>query len=312
MNMESISKDEAMVLIQLESDEAIMDLVRKAGKVTRAFNGGQAHLCSIFNAKSGLCQENCAFCAQSLKFKSEVKRYPLADCESSLEKARLAKQRGAQEFCLVTSGGQLTAGELKRLVEIVRRIKEEVAIQVDVSVGFLDEEKALALKEAGVTRVNHNVQTSSCYYPQIATTHFYGDRTATLAAVRKAGLQICSGVILGLGESREDRIQAAFELREFAPECVPINLLDPRPGTPLAVRGLLHPMEIIKTIAVFRLILPKANLRLAGGRHLQLGSFQKLALSAGINGLVVGEYLTTAGSPLEEDYANLEAAGYEF
>lgn len=307
-----MTRPEALELVRLEEAGEIEELIQAAGEVTRTFHGDQAGLCSIVNAKSGLCPEDCAFCAQSLKFPTGVKRYPLLELEIILEKAKQAQQNGAHEFCVVTSGGSLTGHEFEKLLHILRCLKRELSIHLDVSVGFLSPKQALLLKEAGVRRVNHNVQTSSGFYSQIVTTHTYADRLATLQAIREGGLEICSGVILGLGETREDRIEAAFELQRFKPECVPLNLLDPRPGTPLQGSPLLDSMEIIKTVAVFRLLLPHTNLRLAGGRRLQLGSFQRLALRAGINGLIVGELLTTSGSPLEEDLLSLKEAGYEY
>lgn len=302
---DGISHKQAMAFIQNDNEKEIQEMMDAAGQMTRRLHGNRTDLCGIVNAKSGLCPEDCAFCAQSVKFPTQVSRYPLLDTETVVAKAKEAEERGAHEFCIVTSGRRLTDGEFKQLLVIVAAVRKTVMIQVDVSVGFLNYPQARQLKEAGVRRVNHNVQTSSSFYPQITTTHSYDDRTATLRAIREAGLEICCGVILGLGESREDRVRAAFEIKEFEPECVPINLLDPRPGTPFQSRTLMEPIEILKTIAVFRLILPKTCLKLAGGRHVQLGSYQKLALQAGINGLIIGEYLTTKGGSLSEDFENL-------
>ena len=307
-----ISYERAMACIQNEDEKEIQQMMAVAGKLTRRLQGNRADLCGIVNAKSGLCPESCTFCAQSLKFPSQVRRYPLLEAETIAEKARQAKERGAREFCIVTSGRRLTDKEFKKILEIVAAVKKRVIIQVDVSVGFLNDSQARQLKEAGVTRVNHNVQTSSSFYSQIVTTHSYGDRIATLDAIKKAGLEICCGVILGMGESREDRVKAAFEIKSFDPECVPINLLDPRPETPLAGRAPMKLMEILKTIAVFRLILPKACLKLAGGRQVQLGRFQGLAFEAGINGLIVGEYLTTEGNSVSEDFKILREAGLNY
>lgn len=309
---DDIDRENALFLIQLSGKESLAELIRSAEIITRTFCGGRATLCAIVNAKSGLCHEDCAFCAQSVRFKTGVRRYPLLDASKIVERAKQAKEWGVHEFCIVTSGGSLTEQEFEKLVDILKVLKSEVEIQLDVSIGALTPERAKCLKEAGVTRVNHNLQTSPEFYPKIVTTHGYSARSETLAVLRESGLEICSGVILGLGETPEDRVRAALELRKFEPECVPINLLDPRPGTPLEDSPLLDPLEIIKTIAVFRFILPRTNLRLAGGRHLQLGGYQKLALRAGINGLIVGEYLTTQGGPMAEDLAYLREAEYEF
>lgn len=307
-----ISFTQAMALIQNDHENEIQEMMDLAGRITRRLHGNRADLCGIVNAKSGLCPEDCAFCAQSVKFPTQVRRYPLLDPETIVAKAKEAKERGAREFCIVTSGRRLTDGEFKQLLEITAAVRNALTIQLDVSVGFLNYPQARRLKEAGVRRANHNVQTSSSFYPRMATTHSYDDRTATLIAMREAGLEICCGVILGIGESREDRVRAAFEIKEFEPECVPINLLDPRPGTPLASQAPMEPIEILKTIAIFRLILPKTCLKLAGGRHIQLGSYQKLALQAGINGLIIGEYLTTKGGSLSEDLENLQKAGFQY
>ena len=307
-----ITREDALFLLQMNQDDDIQELIRSAGEITKRFHGAAAWLCSIVNAKSGLCAEDCSFCVQSVKFDTDIRRHPLLDSSVICEKARLAKERGTHEFCIVTSGASLTDHEFDQLLHIVACVRSQVAIRLDVSVGFLSSERALELKKAGVTRVNHNVQTSARFYPEIVTSHSYQDRLGTLSALRQADLELCCGVILGLGETPEDRIDAAFELRKFRPECVPINLLDPRPGTPLAGTQPLDPMEIIKTIAIFRFVLPHANLRLAGGRRAQLGQFQNLALCAGINGLIVGELLTTKGNPVPEDFEMLREAGFKW
>lgn len=309
---EGISYAQAMECIQIEDREKIEEMMAAAGRLTRRLHGNRADLCGIVNAKSGLCGEDCVFCAQSVKFPTKVSRYPLLDSATVVERAKAAKERGAREFCIVTSGGRLTDGEFKKLLEIAAAVRNAVMIQLDVSVGFLDYPQARRLKEAGIRRVNHNVQTSSSFYSRIATTHSYDDRTATLDAIQRAGLESCCGVIWGMGESREDRVRTAFEIKPFEPACVPINLLDPRPGTPLENEAPIEPLEILKTIAVFRLMLPKTCLKLAGGRHVQLGSYQKLALQAGINGLIIGEYLTTKGSSLAEDFENLRTLAFEW
>ena len=293
-----ISFEYAMDCIQREDEKDIQEIITTAGRIAQRIRRDRYELCSIVNAKSGLCSEDCGFCAQSMRFPSPIKRYPLLSPEKIVQKAKAAAERGVKEFCIVTSGRYLTAKEFQRLAEIVEVVRREVAIHVDVSIGFLDYAQACQLKTAGVRRVNHNVQTSAKFYGQIVSTHSYEDRIKTLQTVKEAGLEICCGVILGVGERREDRVQAAFEIKQFEPECVPINLLDPRPGTPLVGQALMEPLEILKTIAIFRLILPKTCLKLAGGRQVQLGEYQRLALQSGINGLIVGEYLTTKGNPL--------------
>lgn len=307
-----INRQDALWLARRESHDDLSELIRSAAEITKRFHGVRAGLCSIINAKSGLCAEDCSFCAQSVRFKTNVRRYPLINPAVICEKAELARARGSHEFCIVTSGASLTEREFGELLDIVAAVRSQVSIQLDVSVGFLSFERALHLKRAGVTRVNHNVQTAPQFYSRIATTHSYNDRLATLDVLGRADLEICCGVILGLGETPTDRIDAALEIRKFRPACVPINLLDPRPGTPLAPSLSLDPMEIIKTIAVYRFMLPATNLRLAGGRQVQLGPFQKSAFEAGINGLIMGEYLTTKGRPVAEDFALLAEAGFKW
>lgn len=306
-----ISREDALYLLQRETQNDILELIRSAGEITKHFHGRRAGLCSIINAKSGLCAEDCLFCAQSVRFKTNVRRYPLINPTVICEKAEQASARGSHEFCIVTSGASLTEREFGELLDIVSAVRAHASIQIDVSVGFLSFERAERLKKAGVTRVNHNIQSSSQFYSRIVTTHSYDDRLATLGALERAGLEICCGVILGLGETLTDRIDAALKIRKFRPACVPINLLDPRPGTPLAQSSPLEPSEIIKTIATYRFMLPETSLRLAGGRQVQLGSFQRQALEAGINGLIMGEYLTTKGSSIFEDFALLAEAGFK-
>lgn len=307
-----ISYHEAMKYITLENFNEIQTLMNLAGAVTNQLHGTSADLCEIINAKSGLCAENCSFCAQSLKHASVVDRFPLVDAATILARAELAQSHGAKEFCVVTSGGSLRENELKQLLETIQILRARLKIQIGVSVGFLNRSQAERIKKAGVRRVNHNLQTSSDYYSKIATTHTYTDRKNTLKALREADLEICCGVILGLGESREDRVRAAFEIKEYEPESVPINLLDPRPGTPLEGSDVMSPIEILKTLAVFRLVLPKTCLKLAGGRHLQLNHHQIAAFKAGVNGLIIGEYLTTENNNLQEDYRRLDDAGLDW
>lgn len=309
---DGISYEQAMALIQCEELEEIHRMMQVAGNVARRLHKNRVHLCGIVNAKSGLCPEDCAFCAQSLRFPTQVPRYPLLDIETVVTKAQEAKANGATEFCIVTSGRSLNPREFERLLLMVQAIKEKIDIHVDVSLGFLNLSQARRLKAAGVRRVNHNVQTASTFYSHIVSTHPYAERIQTLCAIRAAGLEVCCGVILGMGESRQQRIDAAFEIKPLEPHCVPVNLLDPRPGTPLANQALMEPMEILKTIAIFRLILPRTCLKLAGGRQVQLGPYQRLALQAGINGLIIGPYLTTQGNPLREDFENLRASSLEW
>lgn len=307
-----ISFDLAMHLISLEKEEDVRAVMNFAAKLTAEIHGKRADLCQIMNAKSGLCGEDCGFCSQSLRHHSAIEKFKLVPLEVAVQRARTARENGAKEFCIVTSGRRLNSEEFKRVLEMIREIRNQVAINVDVSIGFLSREEAVALREAGAQRVNHNLQASSDFYTQIVSTHSYQDRKQTLHAIRGAGLEICCGVIWGMGETREDRIRCAFEIKSFKPECVPVNILDPRPGTPLENQPGMETAEVLKTLAVYRLIFPETCLKLAAGRKRQLGNDQKKAWNAGVNGLIIGDYLTVSGVALEEDFKMLKELGVEW
>lgn len=311
LNGGEITQEEALVLIEIEDPVLIGELRQAAHEITLAFNSRKAGLCSLINAKSYLCGEDCGFCAQSVRFETSVARYELLTPEVILEAAKTAEKKGAQNFCLVTSGGALNDDEFERMIEIVKLLKNQTKMGIDGSLGFLTPERTKRLEEAGLRRFNHNLQSSREFYPQVVSTHSYETRLETLEYLRKSGLELCSGGILGMGESRADRVRLAFELKPFAPECLPINMLNPRSGTPLEHVPPLELDEILKAIAVFRFILPRSNIKLAGGRELNLGTDQSQALQGGANGLIVGGYLTTGADPVEQDLSMLRDAGYE-
>jgi biotin synthase len=222
------------------------------------------------------------------------------------------EKKGAKNFCVVTSGGELSDKEFEQIIEIYHRLKAETSMNLDGSLGFMTPERIQRLKETGVRRFNDNLQSSREFYPKIVTTHTYDKRLETLQMLQDGNMEICSGGILGMGETREDRIKLAFELKPFAPHCLPMNVLNPRPGTPLENEPAPDPMEMVKTIAVFRFIHPKANIKLAGGREVNLGShYQEKALKGGANGLIIGGYLTTEGNPMREDFEMLKRAGFK-
>ncbi len=306
-----ISFEEAFELIGLEDGKAIHHLINSAHEITLHFNSNQPGLCSLINAKSYLCGEDCAFCAQSVRFDTGADRYDLLDPEVILAAAKKAQAKGAKNFCIVTSGAAPLPDEFDKLLPIIKRLVKETSLNIDASLGFVTKEQAEKLSEAGLRRFNHNVQTSREFYPNIVSTHSYDTRLNTLRALLEGGLELCSGGILGMGESREDRVKMAFELKRFQPHCVPVNLLNPRPGTPLEKAPPMDPLEAVKTIAVFRFVLPHANIKLAGGREGALREYQELALRGGANGLIMGGYLTTQGNPIAADFAMLERIGYE-
>ena len=306
-----ISFDEALSLACLEEPEDMNALLDAAREITHFFNSAKPGLCTLLNAKSYLCGEDCGFCAQSVRFDTSADRYLLMEPEKVLAAAKRAEAHGAQNFCIVTSGAAPTPEEFEKILLIFKRLSEESHLNLDASLGFISEEQAERLAEAGVRRFNHNLQTSREFYPQIASTHTYDTRLETIRSLLEGGLELCSGGILGMGETAEDRVKLAFELKPYKPHCIPINVLNPRPGTPLENQPKPDPKEILKTIAVYRFIHPKANIKLAGGREVHLTpEEQEQALQGGANGLIIGGYLTTSGNPVQEDFKMLKRAGF--
>ena len=307
-----VSYDEALELIQIEAPEEIEALLQAANEITRHFNSNQPGLCSLLNAKSYLCGEDCGFCAQSVRFDTQADRYGLLHPEKVVEAAKRAEKSGAQNFCIVTSGAAPNDEDFEKIIEILQKLSQETKLNLDASLGFITEDQARRLKVIGLRRFNHNLQSSREFYPRIASTHTYETRLETIRALLEGGLELCSGGILGMGETQEDRVKLAFELKPYAPHCIPMNVLNPRPGTPLENQPKPDPREILKTIAIFRFIHPRANIKLAGGREVNLTADEQVsALQGGANGLIVGGYLTTEGNPVREDLRMLEAAGYE-
>ena len=266
----------------------------------------------LINAKSGACGEDCGYCSQSRVSKAEISRFALLSPEQVLDGARAAFQRKAKTYCIVTSGRGPAARELDLVAEAVPQIKHAYNLEICVSPGLLDPEQAKRLKRCGVDRVNHNLNTSRRFYPRICTTHTYQDRLDTLHAVRKAGMQICSGGIVGMGEEDADVVDLALELANFGVEALPINFYTPVQGTPVTAAGpkKLSPSYCLKALALFRLANPRCDLRVAAGRELHLGWLQPLALYAA-SSMFVGDYLTTRGQPPSEDYRMIEELGFE-
>jgi biotin synthase len=314
---EQIDKRQALGLSQIEGQENILRLCEAANRIRQACCGNVVDLCSIINVKSGNCSENCSFCAQSAHHPGhESPIYGLKSSEEILAQAKAAQEAGAKRFCLVSQGRGLKynspkSQEFAQILETVRQIIAQTQIKPCCALGELTLEQAQALKEAGVTRYNHNLEASENFFPEIVTTHRWRDRVETLKNLKAAGIQACAGGILGMGETWEDRIDLALALRELEVESVPLNLLNPRQGTPLDDRPKLDPYEAAKAIAIFRFILPQQILRYAGGREAIMGDLQSLGLKAGINAMLVGHYLTTLGQPPEQDRALLESLGLE-
>ena len=271
--------------------------------------GDATDMCSLVNAKSGGCAEDCGFCAQSKYAEADTPMHAMMEPEQILEHAKAAEAAGAHRFCMVTQGQGLSKRDFEKVLAGARLVAEQTNLKRCASIGHMSRERALALKRAGIQRVHHNVETAESYYPQVSSTVRYQGRLRTIDAVREAGLETCVGGILNLGETREQRVEMAFELAAINPTSVPINLLNPRPGTKFGDRQLMDPWEVVKWIAIFRLILPEALFRLCGGRVENLGELQATAIKAGLNGVMMGNFLTTLGNTPDQDRAMFENLG---
>src|SRR5437870_4302725 len=304
-----ITREVALRLGQLEGREQIEALVERAWRARVERFADSTDMCSLVNAKSGGCAEDCGFCSQSRFAEADTPMHAMMDPEQVLEHARAAEAAGAHRFCMVTQGQGLSKRDFENVLEGARLVAEHTNLKRCASIGHMSVERALQLKEVGIQRVHHNVETASSYYDEVSTTVRYEGRIRTIQAVREAGLETCVGGILNLGETRRQRVEMAFELAEIDPTSVPINLLNPRPGTKFGDRELIDPWEAVKFIAIFRLILPEALFRLCGGRVENLGELQPLAVKAGLNGVMMGNFLTTLGAAPEEDRAMFEGHG---
>lgn len=305
----TLSAEEGLAIVRAP-DAELLDLLAAAYRVRQQWFGRRVHLNFLINAKSGLCGEDCAYCSQSRVSQAEIPRYNLLTPQKILEGASLAVQHGAGTYCIVTSGRTAAEQEIDLLCEVVPRVKARDHLKVCVSPGLLDLARARRLKAAGVDRVNHNLNTSARFYGRICTTHRYQDRLDTLAAIRQAGLEICCGGIVGMGEDDEDVVELALRVGQLRVEAVPVNFLIPIPGTPLPPPRRLNPRYCLKVLALFRLANPPSELRIAAGRELHLGPLQPLGLFAA-NSIFIGDYLTTKGQPPEDDVRMIKALGFE-
>jgi len=296
----TLTFDEAHNLALLE-EEYFLDLISLSYKVKAKYNKKGLYLCGIISAKTGACSENCTFCAQSAHSEAPISAHSMIDPLAVLKAAKEVEKSGASEFCIVTSGRGPDKKTFRKVLDAVYLIRSHTNLSIGCSLGILTEGQARLLSKAGVNRYNHNLEASRSFFPSICSTHTYEERLRTAYLVKENGMELCCGGIFGMGESLGQRIELAFELRELNPTLVPINFLNPRPGTALANRPLLTPFEAIKIIALFRLILPKSILICAGGREVVLRNLQPLALLAGANALITGNYLTTPGRLPKED-----------
>jgi biotin synthase len=304
-----LTPEEALALGAIEDRAEIEALVERAWAARVHRFGDSTDMCSLVNAKSGGCAEDCGFCAQSRYAEAETPMHAMMEPEQILDHARAAEAAGAHRFCMVTQGQGLSKRDFENVLAGARLVAEHTNLKRCASIGHMSLQRARALKEAGIQRVHHNVETAESYYPEVSTTVRYRGRIRTIQAAREAGLETCVGGILNLGETREQRVEMAFQLAAINPTSVPINLLNPRPGTKFGDRDLMDPWEVVKWIAIFRLILPEALFRLCGGRVENLGELQATAIRAGLNGVMMGNFLTTLGNTPEEDQAMFEQLG---
>lgn len=308
-----ITRDEALFLINLEEAADILDLLSWSNRIREKFKGNKIHLCSIVNAKAGSCSENCSFCAQSAHFQTGSPKYGFVDPEPVAEAAEEANKNNVTAVGLVAAWKGLNEGPI--LDEVCDRIREMKAggkTRPDASLGLIKSQQvADRLKDAGLECYGHNLESSRRFFPQTCSTHTFEERLETIGYLKKAGIKICSGGIIGMGETREDRCDLAFELKAIGANVVPVNILNPIPGTPFADKPRLPVMEILKTIACFRFILPRKEIMIAGGRTMNLRDAQSMIFMAGASALMVGNYLTTLNQPVEKDLQMLKDLGLD-
>ena len=304
-----ITREEALRLGRIVSHAEIEELVERAWEARVERFGDSTDMCSLVNAKSGGCAEDCGFCAQSRHADADTPMHAMMEPEQMLAHAYAAEAAGAHRFCMVAQGQGLSKRDFGKVLEGARLVAEHTNLKRCASIGHMSVERAKQLREAGIQRVHHNVESASSYYPEVSETVRYESRLRTIDAVREAGLETCVGGILNLGETEEQRVEMAFELAAINPTSVPINLLIPRPGTKFGEREVMEPWEAVKWVAIFRLILPDALFRVCGGRIENLGELQGLAVKAGLNGVMMGNFLTALGAEPEEDRAMFEELG---
>ncbi|MCK5595071.1 biotin synthase BioB [bacterium] len=291
-------------------EDNLTDLISTADKIRRKFKGEKVKLCSIINAKSGMCDQDCAFCGQSSYHKTKTPKYPMLDTEAIVKSAMDAERNGAAEFSIVTSGkGINSREEIGKIKRSIKRIKKETSLECCASLGVLNKDFLKELKDAGLDRYHHNLETSQSFFPQICTTRPYRENVDTIIAAKEAGLITCCGGIFGMGESQKQRIELAMTLKELDPDSIPINFLNPVKNTKLENMSLLKPLEALKIIATFRIIFPTKDIIICGGREITLQSLQPMMLLAGANGMIIGDYLTTKGRNVQDDLDMIKDLG---
>jgi biotin synthase len=311
--IEPIPSDEARRLIRHTSEPELSALMARAKAVREAVHGNAVSLCGITNAKSGRCAEDCGFCSQSAHFEGTgAPEFPMLPAREIADQAKAAEAAGAREFSVVTSGTRLAReAELETLEEALRLMSAETGMMRCASLGLMREPELVRLKRAGLQSFHHNLETARSHFDKVCTTHTYDEQIATIRAAKAAGLKLCSGGILGMGETPDQRVELAETIRELGVDCVPMNFLNPRPGTPMAGLKAITAEECLAAIAVYRLMMPAAHIFVMGGREVNLGERQALIFEAGADGTMVGNYLTSAGATPEQVLGFVQGQGLE-
>ena len=306
-----ITPDEAREIFAMDEAHFFEKIMPLAKRIRENAFANEISFCSIVNAKSGACVESCSFCAQSNTYKgAQAPVYPLMSAEKILEKAKEAESFGATEFSIVTSGrGMTKQKELDTMVDAIKKIREQTDVETCASLGLMSREDLLRLKEAGMINYHHNIETARSYFPNIVQSHSWEDEVATVKNAKELGFQVCCGGIFGMGESVEQRVEFIFQLKDIDPDSIPINFLNPRPGTPLADKHDLTPLDCLKIIAVLRLAMPRKELFVCGGREVNMGPWQDKMFDAGASGTMLGNYLTTEGRGPEQDLELIRSQG---
>lgn len=303
-----ITVDDAKKLLNIP-ERNLKDLARCANEITRDFNGDKVDVEQLNNIKKNACSEDCTFCGQSAFFDTGIESYQLPTPEEVVIKAKKAKEEGAESYCLVAAWREPSTTDFQKVCKIITEINDKVGISVECSLGFLTPEQAKKLKELRVKRYNHNLETAKSKFSEICTTHTYEDRLKTLGIAREAGLELCTGGIIGLGETREQRLELTLELSRLYPEEVTINILVPVPGTPLELQADLPNSEIVRMFSVIRFLLPESVIKISGGRETNLADSGEELLQSGANGIITAGYLTTDGNEAGQDRKMIERIG---